>query len=80
MSWTERAGLIRYRQGLTNRDYLRAVRRRPPSREALAAIVGSFEQLYFGRRRATADGFSACLARYREGFQGDEDEKVTVAS
>ncbi|MBC7964335.1 MAG: hypothetical protein H7Z17_00295, partial [Fuerstia sp.] len=32
MSWIERAGLIRYRKGLTNRDYVRSVWRRTDKR------------------------------------------------
>jgi hypothetical protein len=72
MSWIERAGLIRYRRGLTNRDYLRAVWRRPSCREAMAAIIGAFELVYFGRRAATADGFQHCLEQYRTGFATDE--------
>lgn len=34
MSWIERAGLIRYRKGLTNRDYVRSVWRRMDKRDA----------------------------------------------
>lgn len=74
MSWIERAGLIRYRKGLTNRDYLRAVWRRPASRDSLAVIVRDFEQVYFGRRPATVDRFDNCLAQYRDAFQSDERE------
>jgi hypothetical protein len=71
MSWTERAGLIRYRRGLTNRDYLRAVRRRREAHTALTEIVAAFEFVFFGRRSATADRFQDCLASYQTGFSSD---------
>jgi len=68
MSWMERQGLVRYRKGLTNRDYLRAIWHRPGQREPLAAIILAFDQIYFGRRLATAERFAECLKSYRAGF------------
>jgi hypothetical protein len=68
MSWMERQGLVRYRKGLTNRDYLRAIWHRPGQREPLAAIILAFDQIYFGRRPATAERFAECLKSYRAGF------------
>ena len=69
MSWVERAGAIRFRRGLTNRDYLRAVWQRTVQKEALSAIVQLFELVYFGRRPATADRFQTCLQAYRGAFR-----------
>jgi len=68
MSWTERQGLVRFRKGLTNRDYLRANWHRPRQREPLAALIMVFDQIYFGRRPATAQRWEECLKNYRAGF------------
>ncbi len=69
MSWIERGGLIRYRRGLTNRDYLRALRQAEQQRGRFADIVRDFERVYFGRRDATAAQFGECLSRYQEAFR-----------
>jgi len=74
MSWIERHGLIRYRQGLTNRDYLRAVIRREIQREGMNGVISEFELIYFGRRSATAQRFGRCLAGFQAGFEKDEVE------
>ena len=72
MSWTERAGLIRYRQGLCNRDYIRAVWRRMPQRESLLRIVSAFERVFYGRRSADATTFNLCLDEFRKSFAQEE--------
>jgi hypothetical protein len=72
MSWIERAGLIRFRKGLTNRDYLRAIWRRPACRDSMAAITDVFDRVYFGRRTATPEAFERCLEQYQTGFTGNE--------
>jgi hypothetical protein len=72
MSWIERAGLIRFRRGLSNRDYLRAVRRRQECHESMNAIIDAFDRTYFGRRVATAEMFDWCLEQYRRGFATNE--------
>ena len=72
MSWIERAGLIRFRQGLTNYDYLRVLLQQHRAREGFSAIVRQFEEIYFGRREATAERFQTSLQGYRSGFQEDE--------
>jgi hypothetical protein len=46
MSWLERAALIRYRRGLTNRDYLRCIWRRQEKRTAYLATASQFELVY----------------------------------
>lgn len=71
MSWIERAGLIRFRKGLTNRDYVRAVYRRAEQRKRFQGIVLNFEKVYFGRRTADEEQFEQCLERYRHAF-GEE--------
>jgi hypothetical protein len=78
MSWIERAGLIRYRKGLTNRDYLRAVWRRHEKRRAFLATATQFEFVYFGRREPTAEMFEQCLHSFREAFH--EEETPTAAA
>jgi hypothetical protein len=71
MSWIERHDLIRYRRGLSNRDYIRAVRGRPPLLETLSRIVLHFERIYFGRREASAQGFQECLQHFRKAFEAE---------
>jgi len=68
MSWTERAGLVRYRRGLTNRDYVRAVWRMVERRESLLQIVLAFERVFYGRRPADEATFDACLVEFRQSF------------
>ena len=68
MSWIERAGLIRFRKGLTNRDYVRAVYRREQQRKQFAGIILNFERVYFGRREASDEQFQKCLTEYKDAF------------
>ena len=68
MSWIERAGLIRFREGLTNRDYLRAIWRKTDQRTAFSKMVRIFELVFFGRREATEARYNNCLTNYREAF------------
>jgi hypothetical protein len=77
MSWIERAGLIRYRKGLTNRDYLRSVWRREDKREGYLTTASQFEYVYFGRRTPTAEMFAMCLASFQGAFR--EEEAPTAA-
>jgi hypothetical protein len=68
MSATERRGLIRFRKGLTNRDYYHSVR--GPARDSFARIASSFEHVYFGRREASSDAFRECCREYQKSFGG----------
>ncbi len=68
MSWTERAGLVRFRRGLTNRDYVRAVWRMVERRDSLLQIVAAFERVFYGRRPADEATFEACLIEFRQSF------------
>ena len=77
MSWIERAGLIRYRKGLTNRDYLRSVWRREDKRAGYLTTASQFEYVYFGRRTPTAEMFEMCLASFQGAFR--EEEAPTAA-
>jgi hypothetical protein len=67
MSVAERRGLIRFRRGLTNRDYFYAVR--GPARESFSFIASAFEHVYFGRREATADAFRDSCRAYQKSFR-----------
>ena len=66
MSTLERRGLIRFRKGLTNRDYIWAAK--GASQASLTTIVRQFEHVYFGRREATADGYSECRRELEKSF------------
>jgi hypothetical protein len=67
MSAAERRGFIRFRRGLTNRDYWYSVR--GPARESFGSIASAFEQVYFGRREATADGFRESCRAFQKSFR-----------
>jgi hypothetical protein len=67
MSALERRGLIRFRRGLTNRDYFYSAR--GPVRDSFASIASAFEHVYFGRREATADAFRECCRAYQKSFR-----------
>jgi hypothetical protein len=71
MSWIERHDLIRYRRGLSNRDYIRAVSGRSPLLDSLSRIVLHFERVYFGRREASKQGFQECLQHFRKAFEAE---------
>lgn len=66
MSTIERRGLIRFRRGLTNRDYFYAAR--GASRESFFFIAQAFELVYFGRREATSDTYRACKQAFESAF------------
>lgn len=66
MSTIERRGLIRFRKGLTNRDYYYAVRGAP--RESFDVIAQAFELVYFGRREASVETYHACKQAYERSF------------
>jgi hypothetical protein len=78
MSWIERAGLIRYRKGLTNRDYVRTVWRRHEKRDAFLTTASQFEYVYFGRRIPTAEMFEQCLVSFRGAFREEETPTAAV--
>lgn len=69
MSQTERSGLIRFRRGLTHRDYLRALRARAMQHQAFRSIVAVYEPICFGRRPAEIEHFRTSLDGYQTGFR-----------
>ncbi len=69
MSWIERAGHIRFRQGLTNRDYYRAVYAWQARRTAFAGIALEFEKVFFGRRDATLEMYQTSLSNFAREFE-----------
>jgi hypothetical protein len=78
MSWIERAGLVKYRRGLTNRDYVRSVWRRREKRDAFAVVALEFERIYFGRRTATEQRFLNCLEHFRGAFREEEQPVAAI--
>lgn len=66
MSNIERAELIRYRRGLTLRDYLRALRGRELQYEGFRALIGLYEPVGFGRRTASFQTFEDALTGYEQ--------------
>ncbi len=72
MSWIERSGLILHRRGLTNRDYLRSVWRRPDQKAAWQRTSSVFEHVFFGRRKASEEVYQSCLQRFQGAFREEE--------
>ncbi|WP_166821439.1 DUF4129 domain-containing protein [Thalassoroseus pseudoceratinae] len=68
MSRIERTNRIRYRRGLTIRDYLRALRQNRTEYQAFRSIVRVFEPISFGRREPTKALFEKTLGGYEAGF------------
>ncbi|QDV21057.1 hypothetical protein Pan153_57390 [Gimesia panareensis] len=69
MSFIERSGWIRFRKGLTYRDYLRAARPHGLPGESLRQMIRTYEPLGFGRRVATREHFESTLQLYESAFQ-----------
>lgn len=69
MSFIERSGWIRFRKGLTYRDYLRASRPHGLPCESFRQMIRTYEPLGFGRREATREHFESTLSHYEAAFQ-----------
>lgn len=69
MSYAERAGLIRFRRGLTHRDYLRALRSRRNPHQAFRTLVATYEPICFGRRPVRSEQYETSLNCYRSAFE-----------
>jgi len=69
MSYIERSGWIRFRKGLTYRDYIRAARQHGLPGESLRQMIRTYEPLGFGRREATREHFESTLQHYESAFQ-----------
>jgi len=72
MSYIESREWIRYRRGLTVRDYLRCVRGRPEQFAGLKVVVDAYEPVEYGRHPATQSVFESALEGYRDGFASTE--------
>lgn len=68
MSRMERSGIIRYRRGLTHRDYVRAARDDRAVYDAMRSMVRIYEPLGFGRREPGREHFDQSLDGYLSGF------------
>lgn len=69
MSYIERSGWIRFRKGLTYRDYIRAARPHGLPCDSLRQMIRTYEPLGFGRREATREHFESTLKNYESAFQ-----------
>ncbi|MCH9656423.1 MAG: DUF4129 domain-containing protein [Planctomycetes bacterium] len=69
MSFIERSGWIRFRKGLTYRDYLRATRPHGLPSDSFRQMIRTYEPLGFGRREATREHFESTLSHYEAAFQ-----------
>jgi hypothetical protein len=69
MSNLERAGIVKYRKGLTHRDYVRASRSQPQFYQAMRSMVRLYEPLGFGRRTPAPQHFEQSLSAYEAGFR-----------
>lgn len=69
MSFIERSGWIRFRKGLTYRDYLRAARPHGLAGDSFRQMIRTYEPLGFGRRKATREHFESTLRHYEAAFQ-----------
>lgn len=64
MGHAERAGFIRFRRGLTHRDYLRNVPRDSAWHGALGRLIRTYAPIGFGRREASVQTFEEVLVPY----------------
>tara|TARA_R110002111_G_scaffold254461_2_gene320145 strand:- start:65347 stop:66039 length:693 start_codon:yes stop_codon:yes gene_type:complete len=69
MSFIERSGWIRFRKGLTYRDYLRAARPHGLPGDSFRQMIRTYEPVGFGRREATREHFESTLRHYEAAFQ-----------
>lgn len=69
MSNLERSGLVKFRKGLTHRDYVRAIRGQKQFFQSMRAMVRLYEPLGFGRRTPSPEHFEQALAAYQSGFR-----------
>lgn len=67
MSYVERRELIRYRRGLTYRDYQRALRGQDQF-ESFRTLIQIYEPVGFGRREASLENFKLAVDEYRAAF------------
>lgn len=65
-------GTLRYDRALTNREYLERVRENPALRARLAAVVDTFDRVWYGHSPIDAAGFAA----YQRAVEALRGEKV----
>lgn len=73
MSYVERSGLIQYRRGLTQRDYLRTLRGEKSQYQAMRTMVRVYEPLGFGRRDPAREHFEKSVAGYEQAFRAEPE-------
>ena len=71
MSRAERAGWVRFRRGLTVRDYLRGIQNHPAAYQGFRTMVRVFEPVTFGRREPRQEHYDQSLKGYEMGFGSD---------
>ena len=76
MSYAERAGLIRYRRGLTQRDYLRTLRGETAQFDAMRTMVRVYEPLGFGRRVPAEEHFEKSVSGYEQAFRNVPNQEI----
>jgi hypothetical protein len=69
MSEVETRGFIRYRKGLTQRDYYRTVRRHDTLGPAYRNLLNLYEPLGFGRRTAELKHYQTAVNSFQGGFR-----------
>lgn len=79
LSWIELRGHLRWKKGLTNRDYARAIWRQTDTRDAFLGIVRHFDEVTFGLREADATRYRECEDHFRRGFQLSEGRVDALA-
>jgi len=62
----ERRGKLRLHRSKTNHDYLRALSGERHLYPSVAHLTGTFERVWYGHARATAEDYSDFIERYRE--------------
>jgi hypothetical protein len=69
--WLEERGMLRYDRSRTNREYLHQLRGKP-AHDALAPVVDTFEQVWYGHRPLDAVAFSE-YERQVQALRKDEE-------
>ena len=63
----DRSKLVKYADGITNWEYLRALGRQEnqDATKAFAPMTASFDEMIYGKRQITVRDYNECMARYR---------------
>ena len=68
-------GALRYDRALTNREYVRQVSLKPALADALWPVVETFDDVWYGFRPVTADGYGAFESKVNMLLRAAEAEK-----